>query len=73
MGRESAWFFPTLRAAGGCERNVKKPERKPAAEYLSKPVRTAAQKKLHGLFAPRGKGLPHRRGGRRLRLPGTVS
>ena len=72
MGRESAWFFPTLRAAGGCERNVKKPERKPAAEYLSKPVRTAAQKKLHGLFAPRGERC-QAPGGRHRRLPGVVS
>ncbi len=72
MGAKNAWFFPTLRAAGGCERIVIKPERKPAAEYLSKPVRTAYQKKFYELFAPRGERC-QAPGGRRCRLTGVVS
>ena len=72
MGRESAWFFPTLRAGGGCERNVKKPERKPAAEYLSKPVRTADQKASR-TFCAEEQGFSRRPGDRHRRLPGVVS
>ncbi len=44
MGMRDAWFLPVVCAGDECEINPRKSGREPAFEYLSKPVRTAAQK-----------------------------
>jgi alkanesulfonate monooxygenase len=54
MGTEYAWFLPTVRAGDGHKINVKKPEREPTVEYLSKVAQSAEKAGFVNLLVPTG-------------------